>query len=159
MEPEEFINENRDIDKYCEWFEALQLEGLRIVNMLEEKLEHLLDEDLCFEAVKQDCCAFKYVPDNLKTYPMCLTAVEKGSFNLQYVPEHFKTFELCSKAVKEDKYALRFIPKKALTVPETIFEAKTDCFKTEGVHGFTLHFASLTVSPLTQEEITQLSNL
>jgi hypothetical protein len=49
-------------------------------------------KNICLEAVKQNGCALKYVPENLKTKELCLEAVKQDGYALKYVPENLKEY-------------------------------------------------------------------
>ena len=47
--------------------------------------------DIFIDAIQQNENAFKYIPEEMKTYELCLLAVQKKGSNLKFVSEGMKT--------------------------------------------------------------------
>lgn len=80
--------------------------------------------ELCFEAVKYDYYALRYVPEEMKTEELCRLAFEKNESALIYIPDRYKTPEMCSKAVDCWCNLIKCVPDQ-LKTPEMCLKAVT----------------------------------
>ena len=77
--------------------------------------EHLINEEICLEAVKQNGLSLQFAKEYLLNEEICLEAIKQNGMSLQYVEK--QTEEMCLEASKYID-SLQFVKEKTQNILE-----------------------------------------
>lgn len=78
---------------------------------------NILDEEICFAAIKRNSYELGEIPERLRSYELCFEAIKRDHHVLHMVPHEYMTEELCLTALDGPgtKHQIKFIPEDRIT--------------------------------------------